>query len=128
MVSQDTPTPSPKRRKVGHSKLVESLPFSENMTTIPSINGQMVADLFPAPRRQEESKSWAIAKEKAMDVEDGSSSDVDNMNLTDFDTEGISKEELKLWSRYAPDDQKLVMEIEDSPIKNSALKVHFSSM
>ena len=128
MVSQDTPTPSPKRRKVGHSKLLGSLPLSEDLDAVSELVNQTVADLFPTIRPQEKSRFVAIAKEKELDIEDGPSSEVDDMNLTDFDTEGISKEELELWSRHAPEDQKLVTEIEDSPIKKSAIKVHFSSM
>ena len=71
-----------------------------------------------------------MTEEKEVDVEDesGSGSEVDEMDLADFDTEGMSKEELKLWSRNAPEDQKLIVEIEDSPVKKSALKVRLSSI
>ena len=41
----------------------------------------------------------------------------EDMDLEDFDTEGMTKEELELWSLCAPKDQKLV---EDSKIKKSS--------
>ena len=142
MVSQETPTPEPKRRKVSHAKQGEiakvsgglktgfGIVSSENLKTGPGLVNQSAADLFPANRSLEESRPLATAKEKETDVEDdsGSGSEVDDMDLGDFDTEGITREELKLWSRCAPEDQKLGVKIEDSPVGKSALKVRFSSM
>ena len=128
MISEDTPTPSAKRRKVDHPKLVESLALSQNWNTTPNVISQRAEELLNRNPPQEDSRPLAIAEEKKVDVEDESSSEVDDVGLADFDTKGMSKEELKLWSRCAPMDQKLGSKPEDSPVRRSTPKVHFISM
>lgn len=59
---------------------------------------------------------------------DESSSDTEEMDFEDFDTEGMSKEELALWSQCAPKDQKLSIEIQDLPVEPSKHEEHFSGI
>ena len=128
MISEDTPTPSAKRRKVDHPKLVGSLALLENLNTISSAISQRAGELLSGIPLQQESRPLTTADEKGVDVEDESSGEVDDVGLADFDTKGMTKEELKLWSRCAPKDQKLESKIEDSPVGRSTPKVHFMSM
>ena len=128
-ISEDTPTQSPKRRKVNHPKPVESLAFPEILNAVPGTVAHMAEGSLNGRLPQKESRQLATTKETEVDVGDESSSEVDDMGLADFDTEGMTKEELKLWSRCAPMDQKLVLKnFEDSSVPKSALKVHFRGM
>ena len=126
MVSEDTPTPSPKRRKIEQARLAQGQDLLGSLNTdLRTISQQAVHFLQGIPP-QEEVRPLATAKGQEMDAEDESGSDVYEVGLAEFDTEGITMEELKLWSRCAPMDQKLVLNI-DSPVRKVAPKVHFSS-
>ncbi|KAL8791734.1 MAG: hypothetical protein Q9195_005672 [Heterodermia aff. obscurata] len=123
MVSELPSTPSPKRRKVDHAKPRYGSEIEEHLNTSSGMISQTARGLHHANLSWKESRPPATAKEET-DVESESSSEVDDVRLADFDTEGMTMEELKLWSRCAPKDQKLVLKI-DSPVPKYAPKVHF---
>lgn len=128
MVSQETPTPKPKSRKRKFDK-DKSVPVLERSPLNPE---RLVAETTDAMEKQCDTNITGGAsskkklKEKApileADSEDESSSSEEGMNLGDFDTTGISKEEMELWSTFAPQNQQLVKTFkrEKTPVQQSS--------
>lgn len=75
------------------------------------------------PHHEAEKASKKPVKEEQKDADTGdeSTSMGEDMDLEDFDTEGMTKEELELWSQCAPEDQELVrpVKIEQPPVHPS---------
>lgn len=65
--------------------------------------------------------------EEEPDTGDESSSEQEGIEFEEFDTAGMTEEELKAWSSSAPMDQKLVMGTEEPQVHPSR-RVHFSGI
>lgn len=64
-------------------------------------------------------------EEEETDTGSETSSEQEEIGFEEFETEGMTEEELEAWSSAAPKDRKLVMGIEEPPVHPSR-KVHFS--
>ena len=124
MVSQETPTPKPRSRKRKSDKMDKSKPIlkpdpanSEKMDleTRVAVKKQLNPNMMGGSSSREKRK--AMVPLPVANSEDESSSSEESMDLGDFDTTGISKEEMKLWAKCAPQDQQLVKDFkrEESP-------------
>ena len=76
---------------------------------------------------QEDEEEDEEEEEEETDTGSGTSSEQEEIDFEEFETEGMTEEELKAWSSAAPKDQKLVMEIDEPPVHPSR-KVHFSGI
>ena len=76
---------------------------------------------------EEDEEDEEDEEEEETDTGNETSSEQEDINFGDFETEGMTEEELKVWSSAAPKDQKLVMAIEEPPVHPSR-KVHFSGI
>ncbi|KAG6994151.1 hypothetical protein G7Y79_00046g082020 [Physcia stellaris] len=135
--SEDSPTPAPKRRKTAISSSLprvagDTSSLSDLASTIQTLS-QTVEELLRrgSPPKvinsvlEEEEEDEEDEEEEETDTGSETSSEQEETNFGDFETEGMTEEELKAWSSAAPKDQKLVMAIEEPPVHPSR-KVHFS--
>ena len=115
MISQETPTPKPRSRKRKSDKKDHPTPVLQSDPVSAEKLGPE-AKVTMKKRRDSHmmggSSSRGHRKEKvalsAASKEDESSSSEESMDLGDFDTTGISNEEMELWSQFAPQDQQLM--------------------
>ena len=124
LVSQETPTPKPRSRKRKSDKRDKSMPIAERGTLNSGSLG-LEANVATEKRCDTNITGNSNRREKRKDKvpvsaahsADESSSSEESMDLEDFDTTGISREEMELWSECAPQDQQLVKSFkrEESP-------------